>query len=467
MTNNTHIYTTMKRLSLLLSIAVGAVLCSFAQHQNGSYFMDGMTLRHELNPAFESEYNYFSMPILGNLSVGIQGNLHPGNIFMDRNGKTVSFTDSEVLMSDLKFKEHNKLNEDLRLQILGVGFRGMGGYNTIGVNVRQDLGFCAPGEIFPLLKKIENKDYNVGDLDLRARAWAEVALGHSHKVNDQLRLGGKVKLLLGVADAQATVRDIKLDLSSHEKWVASMRGQMHMSMKGLSWGELQGDNHNEVDFENLDVNSPGLSGVGLALDLGAEYAFKGGLDGFKLSASVTDLGFIKWNNSISASTSGQPYEFYGFDNDQIVGGNVESLNDQLDNITDKLDQLITFYDEGTTSRTTSLGATLRVGAEYSLPMYKRLKFGFLSTTRFQGHYTWNEERLSASINPVNALELCVNGGMGTYGPSFGWVLNIKPKGFNLFVGMDKTFTKFRKNGIPVKANGDVFLGLNFTFGHRK
>lgn len=54
-----------------------AILASFfilyttgvgAQNLNSSYFMEGMTYRHQLNPAFMGESNYINMPlfVLGN-----------------------------------------------------------------------------------------------------------------------------------------------------------------------------------------------------------------------------------------------------------------------------------------------------------------------------------------------------------------------------------------------------------------
>ena len=63
-----------------------AILASFfilyttgvgAQNLNSSYFMEGMTYRHQLNPAFMGESNYINMPlfVLGNFNVGVQGNI--------------------------------------------------------------------------------------------------------------------------------------------------------------------------------------------------------------------------------------------------------------------------------------------------------------------------------------------------------------------------------------------------------
>ena len=96
-----------------------------------------------------------------------------------------------------------------------------------------------------------------------------------------------------------------------------------------------------------------------------------------------------------------------------------------------------------------------------------LSVGLLSTTRIQGNYTWNEERLSATVSPLKWLEASVNVGFGTRGTSFGWVANIHPRGFNLFVGMDHTITSLSKQGIPLGNNSGVTIGINIPFGKSK
>ena len=58
-------------------------------------------------------------------------------------------------------------------------------------------------------------------------------------------------------------------------------------------------------------------------------------------------------------------------------------------------------------------------------------------------------------------EVAVNYGVGTFGDSFGWIVNIAPKGFNLFVGMDHTLGKLSKEYIPLGSNAQFSFGINF------
>lgn len=115
------------------------------------------------------------------------------------------------------------------------------------------------------------------------------------------------------------------------------------------------------------------------------------------------------------------------------------------------------------SRTRAMAATINVGVDYTLPMYRHLHFGLLNSTRINGSYTWTQFRLSANVNPVKWVSADVNVVAGTYGVGFGWLLNLKTKGFNFFVGMDHTVGKLAKQGIPLKSNADFNLGINFPF----
>ena len=116
---------------------------------------------------------------------------------------------------------------------------------------------------------------------------------------------------------------------------------------------------------------------------------------------------------------------------------------------------------------TPLGATLNVGVAYAMPFYKRLKVGLLSTSRLMKPCRWNEERLSVNLQPVDFLEMSVSASAGTLGKSWGAVVNVKPKGFNLFVGMDHYIGKLGKPCVPLGNSADMYVGMNVTFGKKR
>jgi hypothetical protein len=45
----------------------------------------------------------------------------------------------------------------------------------------------------------------------------------------------------------------------------------------------------------------------------------------------------------------------------------------------------------------------------------------------------------------------------------GWLVNIHPKGFNFFIGMDHILGKTTKEFIPMTSNASLAMGMNITW----
>lgn len=445
----------MKTLHKLLTatILAGSCLTASAQALHSGYFLEGYTFRHQLNPAFSAERNYVSVPVLGNINVGTQGNVGVGKFLFPRNGELVTFMHSSV--SGSKFldglRETNRLNADINLAILSAGFKAWGGYNTIGINLRSNTNMTLPRDLFAFMKMGMSKSethYHMDNLGIQSNNYFEIALGHSRKINDKLDAGAKLKFLLGAANMSMKMNNMDVTLSE-DKWMIRADGEMNTSLKGLtmptkaeSGKKIEKPSQADlIDWDNIDYDSPGLSGFGMAIDLGATYKV---MDGLTVSAALLDFGFMSWSNTIKSVTGNEPWEFDGF--------HEIAVDSELG-------------DDDPNSLESQLGATLNLGAEYALPVYDRLHFGFLSSTRINGRYSWSEGRFSANVAPIKWFDAGVNYAISTFGSSFGWLLNFHPKGFNFFVGMDHTLGKVTPQFIPVNnGNMNVSLGFNVTFG---
>ncbi len=447
-----------------------------AQNLNSAYFLDGYTYGHRMNPAKDYDRKgYVSFPFLGNVNMGLNGNLAMTDVLKFNGNQLTTFLNPNIPVGEALsgFSGNNYTRMDMNLDILGFGFHAWGGFNTFHIAMRSNVGFNAPYELFEATKTLTNKDYDISDVRMDAMAWAEVGFGHSRQVTDAWRVGGKLKVLLGVGRAKMHLKNAHLDLSAPDKWTLTADAQAEVSLKGFSWGEMEtkdyndGGTYQQINFDNADVDGFGLGGWGLGFDLGAEWDLgkQGWLDGMTVSASLLDLGFISWSETHYASNSnGKPVIFEGFNDIKVDDGPGTAMGDQTDNYGDRFSDLMAMQDGGVRKATTMLGATLNIAAEYKMPFYKKLSAGFLSTTRIQGVYTWNEERISATVSPVKWLEASINVGFGTRGTSFGWVANIHPRGFNLFVGMDHLMGKISKQGLPLGSNTGVTVGINIPFG---
>lgn len=206
--------------------------------------------------------------------------------------------------------------------------------------------------------------------------------------------------------------------------------------------------------------SIGPNGFGMAFDLGATYKWRD----FNFSLGFLDLGWISYFDTKQASTNGMrniSTDKYIFNANEDAANSFES---EWDRMSDDLADLYQLSDNGNIgTRNVTLGATMNVGVDYALPYYRRLHFGLLSSSRFQKDFTWTEVRVSANVCPVDCFSADANVAFGTFGASFGWLLNFNHKGFNIFLGMDHTLGKLAKQGIPLNSNGSLNFGMNIPF----
>lgn len=448
-----------------------------AQTLNSAYFTDDYKFRHTMNPAFGNDQNYVSIPALGNFNVSLHGNFGYQDILMDnpmfpqQSGKRLTtFMNPYISASDALdgfSTGNNRILGDIGITILSTGFKAWGGYNTVSLSEKTAFGVSLPYGLFEFAKNTGNRNYDIGDINVNAQTYVELALGHSRQIDEKLRVGATLKFLFGLARADVQMKNMKAELASSEKWIVSGNASADVSMKGFMYKSETSDYNDESlgsyeHVNDVDIDGPGLGGFGMAVDLGAVYKLN---DDWTFSASLLDLGFINWTNDVRAVNMKDRFVFDGFHDVAVssdFGG--EEIDVKADRYADQLADFANLQDQGDCGgRTTGIGATVNLGAEYTLPVYRKVKFGALSSTRIRGAYTWTEGRLSANYTPLSWIDGGVSLAVNSFTTSMGWVLNIHPKGYNFFIGMDHILGKTSKEMIPLSSNASVSLGMSVTW----
>ena len=469
----------MKYINKYMALGLLSIcsLHAMAQQLNSAYFTNDYKFRHTMNPAYGNEQNYVSMPGFGNVNVSLMGNFGYEDVIFDNpmfpstsKDRLTTFMNPYISTPDaLKgFNSgDNKILGDVSITVLSAGFKGFGGYNTIELNARTSFGMSLPYELFEFAKNTGNRTYNIGNISANGQAFAELAFGHSRQINEKLRVGAKVKLLFGAGRGDVNIDNVKADLAADDKWTVSGHAKSEVSVKGFTYKteekEYKEEGRGTYQYVNdVDVDGAGLGGFGLAFDLGGVYKIN---NDFTVSAALLDLGFIKWSNNMVAVNGGEEFVFNGFHDvavNEDHGGSTMSM--QGDKYSDQLADFANLQDKGDEGgRTTGIGATLNLGCEYTLPVYHKITFGVLSSTRFRGDYSWTEARVSANWTPLKWIDGGVNMAFGSYRNSFGWVVNFHPKGYNFYVGMDHTLGKVSKEFIPLNSNAAVSVGMSVAW----
>ncbi len=156
----------LKKIMICSGLLVGAASLN-AQTTYSGYFLDNYDYRFQMNPAFGNEKGFVSFPTLGNLNFNMHGNLHVSDVVYSLNGKTVLFTNPGISTSEAMSRIHdkNRIGTANKIDILSVGFKALGGYNTVSLSAVANADISVPGAFFSLAKEgITNSTYDIENM---------------------------------------------------------------------------------------------------------------------------------------------------------------------------------------------------------------------------------------------------------------------------------------------------------------
>ena len=443
-----------------------------AQYLRSSYFMEGTSARLQLNPGLQPTKGYFNMPIIGSFNMSASSNVLGTSDIIDLMDSGSDLYSNDKLFDRLK--ADNRLNVNLNTDILSFGWYRGKGFWSVNVGLRADFGAELAKAMFSMMRTMNgfaledvagtNQSYSLSNQTLNMKAYAEIGLGYSRRITEKLTVGGRVKVLLGLARAEMNINQFDLNLDvpnpqyanyadyesrgelSPSDWYGShydysANGNVITTLKG---GGMTFDNDGMIDNFDLDAGDLGIAGSGFGIDLGASYKV---WDNLTVSASILDLGFLKWKESETtvATVSGEAHETIDASNyDRYIGGDFLSF--------ERFD-----FEEGSPEKVktkTRLYSTLLLAGEYGL-LNNKLSVGAMYTARFAEPKTLNELTFLATFRPKNWLNAAISySPIQASGKSIGLAVKLGP----LFVGTDYMFF----GGNSKSVNG--FLGISFPLG---
>ena len=451
-------------------VALLMIFCSgsMAQTPVSSYFLDGTFYNYKLNPAMKAERGFFSL-MTGNLSFRTKGNVGMSDFLYPYSGnKLTTFMSGTVDKNEFlsKLPDNARMGFGFDETLLAGGFRMFGGYFSFDLSLRTSLTMSVPKGLFEFAKNgLSKESYSLAGIGFNTMNYAAFTVGYSRDVIENLRVGANFKYLQGLAYANISVDRLDIKMNG-DSWTVNSSASAEGALFSEAYATLDKDKY--IDgVELADKIAPSASGF--AIDLGAIYDMKDYVPGLTLSASVVDLGFIKWKHMMRAHSAGNSVEFNGF-NEVDYNDIDQTIEDEMDRLSDDAAKLVDFVYDGSSVVKTSLDATMYLGAEYSMPFYNPLTVGLLYSKRFSSSdiNEWYEARGYLNVSPVKWFEASVNVGTTAYGSSFGWMLNFHPAGISLFFGSDFMITDVTPQFVPINnLNAHFTFGLNLALGKRK
>ena len=462
----------MKRILILLVglIAFVGIDSASAQSRN-SYFMEGSYFRNDMNPALAPTRGYLALPGMSGVGVNLSQNfLSVDNFFYQRDNQVVTALHSSVTADEFygKLPEQGKLALDTKVNIFGLGFYAKKMFWTFGVNANASADMAMSMDAFKALKTLGNGTYDLGDTAIEANGYLDAYLGTSFRVHKNVNIGIKAKFLVGLATADAQFSTLKANVNP-DAVDAVMRGSFRANgilFDNRNMGEdpAFGDMLNtRLDYILDNIQKHG--NYGAAIDLGIEVRLLN--DHLKISAAVTDLGFIKW----SQGTTNVAGELYG--NFHFNGFNLETMEADSDGAFN-----MTYLDAPKSeSYISRLNFSVNAGVEYNI-LNNHIAFGLLSHTKFCNTMTYSE--LTASINflPTNWLSATFSHTfLNENRPGvFGFAFNLHPSVLNIYAGVDFIDPQW-VNGPSIEGTQiplprymksmNAYVGVGFNFGRPK
>lgn len=446
----------MKRIILTLVISL-SLLTATAQMRT-AYFMEGSYFRTDLNPALVPGRGYVAIPVLSGLGVGVNNNfLSVNNFVYNRDGETVlaldSRVDSEEFLGRLPKKGHLSLNSDINL--LAAGFSAKKMFWNFGVKARVNFDVVTSKDLFAALKSLGNNSYDLSTVGFDGTAYSEIYIGACRPIFDWLRVGARVKGLVGVINVGGQLSEGNFSIT-RSQIVGSLRGDLHMSGLMVRSDYKTGEIEEVSDILEEEFSTAGLKSGGFGVDLGAEARFLN--DKLRVSLSITDLGFISWSKSAAARAEfGYGFTYKGVN---LTTGEVDMQSD---------DNISMVAPSGYTK---SLNTTLNIGAEYTI-LNNWISFGLLSHTEFRQLYTLSELiasvnfRVGKSFSATLSHTFCGRNRAGIFGAA----INVHTAGLNLFLGADYIDTNYASTGEMVvpkfQKSLNYYFGLGFNLGKTK
>ncbi len=317
----------------------------------------------------------------------------------------------------------------------------------LGIRQRHNFSFYYPKDLFELAIKgnahLVGQHTDLSALGLNANIYREYTVGMSRAVDDWY-FGGRISFLNGLSSVYLNPDVLKLHVLD-DMFVHSFDTDAVIFSAGIPFDD-------DIDSQWVSDYLTNIRNPGFAIAFGSDYQID---EQFSVLFTVTDLGFIHWNDNTRNYQLTGSAEFKGLDVlSDLLGGKDFDAGDTFDSIVDDL-----HGEEFEEAYTTWLNPRFSVATNYKLNEKTRLRAGIYgiynrklypavsvgATHQFGKFFA---VAANASVNQKSYTNL-----------GLGFVINPGP--LQLYFMTDNLLTPlFAPAGI---TNLNIRFGLNFVF----
>jgi len=389
---------------LILAFVLGC-LNAKSQMPTSMYFLETIPQSNFMNAAMAPRCNTFIG--LPSVYFNLQHNMPINTLLQKTDSGTVSFLSPYYDLGKLESKLGAGFNirNNIVVTPISFGVRLNKGYFTFAFSNKTEVNGTIPTDFFTIPNKHffpTNTTYDFAGIGLDAQIYNEYAFGYSRNITRKLRVGGRFKILQGLASVVSDVSKMQIttseNLITNNEWNLNVNGDIYTSGPLTVIPKEDGT----IDTLKIDEKLEGsdamqlatdyatnFSNLGFAFDMGATYTLN---YSWSFSAAINNLGLIRWNNSLNSIHFNGDYEFGGLD---LTGETIDSTEQATDELMDSIQTVVNYHAENKAfiTRPTTM---LHIGSQYNVSHY--FSAGILSSTSFNRNYFHQEFTLSANLN---------------------------------------------------------------------
>ena len=464
----------INRLTVLLFLLISLIKYGLlqAQQSNTLYYMQGVPQSHMLNPATRPPCNfYIGVPVVSLFQVYVENSgFSVSDVIWEEGDSTRLFFNKLEWQDEFlnNFGKSNYISADVNTHLISYGFKSGPTYISYDLTERASFRVSYPKDLLKFLLQGNElgDEFDLSGFGIEAYSMLEFAVGVSREINDQLLVGSRVKMLFG--HANVSMRNTDISLITDFDWTIRSKFDLNASLPLVN---IPIDSVGDFQFDDIDTNdsltSTDIVGMitgnkGFALDLGVHFK---PIDNLTVSASLIDLGFIRWKNNTYNISQDAEYVYGGIDVD------LSEPESTFDYLLDTLEN--TFVFSSTTNPYTSfLAGKLYLGASYQI--IDEISAGILLRSEmFKGRLR-EQLTISANFYPIRLVSASLSYTMmnRTFN-NLGFGLSLKPGPLNIYIITDNiplTFAVEQSSGAPIPFNSRTLnfrFGINFIFGCNK
>ena len=470
----------MKNCVIILIAAILLLpVVSNGQQANTLYYMDRVFQSQTVNiseiPENKVQVGGLIVPLVGQLPPAFYFNygnnsFHYNHIlhFGEGTKKDSLVLDMPLLMK--KVRKNTYIRSELRLDYFNLSIKTKkNSAITVNLSDRFMFGSTIPKSLFDFFLNgnkeymLEGKPHDISRLSFDMSAFHELGVGYTAEIREKFSVGGRIKLLFGMANVSTKVTSLELTTDPDMYFITTTADMQIRKSTGMF--EYDGEGFSFGDIGRLTGDLATFGNIGLGLDLGASYKIT---DKIAVSLSVTDLGFINWLHNAQIASANGEYTFEGIELGFRPGEDGKlsyGMDTQAYNVGHIMDTLVDLFDMdiNENSYMTWLPSNVYVGATYQF--HEKLGFGFL----YRGEIykkTYNQAvTLSVNSNITHWLSL-----HASWSYINNTILNMG-LGFSMRAGF-VTWYMVTDDVIglvfPQRAKTvNMRMGCNLTFGHKK